>query len=370
MFLPPSLAPPPSFATTADHPKKDGHPEGRCCIGPIEDSGLAGKDLSSPPQSLRYTGAMRIVSLLPSATEILFALGFDEEILGVSHECDFPPQAATRRRVISSRIPHGLSPSEIDRIVSEYVARGESLYSVDAAALEELAPELIVTQDLCLVCAASPDDLAAVLAKSSHHPRVVSLNPRNIADVWSDILRVGEVTGRTARARSLVAGLEARLAGVAEKITARTRPRVVLLEWLNPLFIGGHWVPEMIARAGGEDVLGQVGKPSVRITHEQVISAAPEILLIAPCGYDARQARDEYLRTSFQPGWETIPAVGDGRVFALEATAYFSRPGPRLATGVEVLAKIFHPAIEVSSEAARSFLPIVPETSAARTVSV
>lgn len=306
---------------------------------------------------------MRIVSLLPSATEILFALGFDEEILGVSHECDFPPQAATRRRVIQSRIPHGLSPAEIDRIVSEYVARGESLYSVDAAALEELAPDLIVTQDLCLVCAASPHDLAAILARFSPRPQVVSLDPRNIADVWRDILHVGEVTGRAGPARALVAELEARLGNVAEKVAAaRTRPRVALLEWLHPLFIGGHWVPAMIARAGGEDVLGVVGKPSARVTHEQVIAAAPDILLVAPCGYDARQARDEYLRTSFPLGWETIPAVRDGRVFALEASGYFSRPGPRLATGVEALAKIFHAAIEVSPEADRVVLPVVSET--------
>ena len=299
-----------------------------------------------------YIRVVRIVSLLPSATEILFALGLDGEIVGVSHECDHPPRARSKRVVISSRIPDDAPPGDIDRMVREYVLRGESLYSVDAEALVELAPDLIVTQDLCHVCAASPDDLASALTRLSRPPRVLSLNPHNLADVWADIEKVGDATGRKERARALVTELEKRVAAVEAQVRGlEKRPRVALLEWLNPLYNGGHWVPEMIRLAGGEDLLGQEGKPSFPITPEQVIGAAPEVLLIAPCGYDARRARNEYLQTAFPREWSDIPAVRNGRVYALDASGYFSRSGPRLAVGLETLAKIFHPAIKVSREA-------------------
>jgi len=318
-----------------------------------------------------YIRVVRIVFLLPSATEILFALGLDGEIVGVSHECDHPPQARSRRVVIRSRISNGAPPGDIDRMVREYVSRGESLYSVDAEALVELAPDLIVTQDLCHVCAASPDDLASALTRLSRPPRVLSLNPHNLADVWADIEKVGDATGRKERARALVTELEKCVAAVEAQVRRLEKsPRVALLEWLNPLYNGGHWVPEMIRLAGGEDVLGQEGKPSFPITPEQVIGAAPEVLLIAPCGYNARQARDEYLRTSFPLGWETISAVRDSRVFALEASGYFSRPGPRLAVGLEALAKIFHPAIKVSREAESAVLSLAGAKRSAQAASL
>ncbi len=181
---------------------------------------------------------------------------------------------------------------------------------------------------------------------------MLSLNPHNLADVWADIEKVGDATGRKERARALVTELEKRVAAVEAQVRGlEKRPRVALLEWLNPLYNGGHWVPEMIRLAGGEDVLGQEGKPSFPITPEQVIGAAPEVLLIAPCGYDARRARNEYLQTAFPREWSDIPAVRNGRVYALDASGYFSRSGPRLAVGLETLAKIFHPAIKVSREA-------------------
>src|SRR5580700_7726752 len=249
---------------------------------------------------------MRIVSLLPSATEILFALGFDREVVGVSHECDFPTAARSKRVVIQSRIPHDASPAEIDRLVREFVARGESLYAVDADALEQLAPDLIITQDLCHVCAASPDDLATALT------------------------------------------------------------RVAFLEWLQPFYVGGHWVPEMIERAGGADVFGTARKPTFRVALQDIVEAAPEVMLISPCGYSAEQARNEYRGMSFPDQWNAIPAVRNHRVYALEANGYFSRPGPRLATGVEVLAKAFKPSLEVSAEAIGAILPIGPEIGAAR----
>jgi iron complex transport system substrate-binding protein len=295
---------------------------------------------------------MRIVSLLPSATEILFSLGLDAEVVGVSYDCDFPPQVSQRRVVVDSRIPPGLTSLEIDRQVREYVERGESLYTVNADALKQLAPDLVVTQDLCLVCAASPDDLAAVLANFENRPKVLSLNPRNLADVWDDISRVARETSCEDAAEKLLAEIEQRLRvlnGQLEKISRR--PRVAFLEWLDPFYVGGHWVPEMIALAGGEDVFGRVGAPSFRLELKDIVAAAPDIIVIAPCGYDAEQARNEYCAMTLASEWDTIPAVRDGRVYAFEANAYASRPGPRLVTGVEALAKIFHPEIEVADEA-------------------
>jgi iron complex transport system substrate-binding protein len=310
---------------------------------------------------------MRIVSLLPSATEILFALGIDQEIVGVSHECDFPASVRSKRVVIHSRIPHDAPPKEIDRLVRDYVSHGESLYSVDAKALEELAPDLIVTQDLCHVCAASPDDLATALTGFVRPPQVLCLNPQDLGDVWRDILWVGEQSRRGWAAEALIKQIGARL-GQIEKLLAGTsvRPRVAFLEWLQPFYVGGHWVPEMIERAGGVDVFGSARKPSFRVTLEDIVEAAPEVLLISPCGYGAEQARDEYRAMLFPDQWNVIPAVRDNRVYALAANSYFSRPGPRLVTGIEALAKVFHPTLEVSAEAEGAILPVASETSAAR----
>jgi iron complex transport system substrate-binding protein len=254
--------------------------------------------------------------------------------------------------VVDSRIPPGLTSLEIDRQVREYVERGESLYTVNADALKQLAPDLVVTQNLCLVCAASPDDLAAVLANFENRPKVLSLNPRNLADVWDDISKVARETSREDAAEKLFAEIQQRLHALKrelEKISRR--PRVAFLEWLDPFYVGGHWVPEMIALAGGEDVFGRVGAPSFRVELKDIFAAAPDIIVVAPCGYDAEQARKEYCAMTLGSEWDAIPAVRDGRVYAFEANAYASRPGPRLVTGVEALAKIFHPEIEVADEA-------------------
>jgi len=302
---------------------------------------------------------MRIVSLLPSSTEILFALGLDREIVGVSHECDFPPQARAKPVVIHSRMPHGASPAEIDRLVSEYVHRGESLYAVDAEMLEALAPDLIVTQDLCHVCAASPDDLATALARFERRPEVLCLNPQDLGDVWRDILWVGEESCCGPRAEALVKQIGARLGALEQQLPpSADRPRVAFLEWLQPIYVSGHWIPEMIHRAGGEDLFGRIRTPSFRVALQDIVEAAPEILLIAPCGYTAERARDEYRSIDFPEQWNAMPAVRNGRVYALEANSCFSRPGPRLVTGIEALAKLFHPAVEVSREAEAAILPI------------
>jgi iron complex transport system substrate-binding protein len=295
---------------------------------------------------------MRIVSLLPSATEILFALGLDKEVVGVSHECDFPMEARGRRVVIHSRLPHDASPAEIDRLVREYCSRGESLYSVDAVALAELEPDLIVTQDLCQVCAASPDDLATTLAGFEVPPEVLCLNPQDLGDVWRDILWVGEDTRRGHEAETLLAKIGTRLGELENQLQdIEHRPRVAILEWLQPFYVGGHWVPEMIEIAGGKDALGKKRTPSFRVTAEEVIDAAPEVLLIAQCGYSAQRARDEYSAMAFPEEWNAIPAVRNSRVYAMDASGYFSRPGPRLMTGIEALAKILHPEVVVSQEA-------------------
>ena len=311
---------------------------------------------------------MLIVSLLPSATEILFALGFDQEIVGVSHECDFPPQAGNKRVVIQSRIPKDAAPLEIDRLVREYVSRGESLYAVDAQALEELAPDLIITQDLCHVCAASPDDLGAALARFAERPEVLCLNPQDLGDVWRDILWVGEQTRRGRAAEALLERIGERLGSLERIIADRAeRPRVAFLEWLQPFYVGGHWVPEMIELAGGRDGLGRIHTPSFRVTLDDIVAAAPEIILISPCGYGARQARDEYLSMAHPHEWNAIPAVQSGRVYALEANSYFSRPGPRLITGIEALAKVFHPSMKVGPEAERAVVSMATATARAAT---
>ena len=314
---------------------------------------------------------MRIVSLLPSATEMLFALGLDKEIAGVSHECDFPLRARTKPVVIHSRLPHDAPAAEIDRLVREYVSRGESLYAVDVDVLEALHPDLIITQDLCHVCAASPDDLATSLARFERRPEVLCLNPQDLGDVWRDILWVGEETCRAPQAEALLEKIGSRLAALEEQLdTGADCPRVAFLEWLQPFYVGGHWVPEMIQLAGGKDVFGRARIPSFRIHLQDVVEAEPEILLIAPCGYTAQQARDEYASLDLPDQWNAIPAVRNGRVYALEASSYFSRPGPRLVTGIEILAKIVQPSVSVSPEAESAFLPITAHKQVARAASV
>ncbi len=304
---------------------------------------------------------MRFVSLLPSATEILFALGFDHEIVGVSHECDFPLRARTKTAVIHSRIPKDAAPGEIDRIVREYISRGESLDAVDSEILRELAPDLIVTQDLCHVCAASPDDLAMALSKFEQRPEVLCLNPQDLRDVWRDILWVGEETKRSTRAEQIVGMIGERIGELEIMMDAiASRPRVVLLEWLQPFYVGGHWVPETIERAGGVDVIGRADTPYFRVTEEEIVAAAPEVIIVAPCGYNNEQSREEYLSLLFSPEWESIPAVRNGRVYAMDANSYVSRPGPRLVTGMEALAKAIHPYVKVRPGAEAALLPIKP----------
>jgi iron complex transport system substrate-binding protein len=304
---------------------------------------------------------MRICSLLPSATEILYALGLGASVVGITHECDFPPEVRSKRVVVRSRLPETSDPADIDRLVREFTDRGESIYRVDADAIRELDPDLIVTQDLCHVCAASPDDLAAALAILPRTPKVLSLNPHTLADVWNDIFTVGAATGREAEAQELVHQLKTKVEDVARAVAKEsatvTPPRVLCLEWLDPPFNAGHWVPEMVALAGGEDVLGIEGKPSRSISWKEITTAEPEIILVSPCGYDLKKARNEFSRMKFPEAWSNLPAVLRGKVFFADANAHFSRPGPRLAEGVAVLAAAINP---------HAAIPHVPPSSLVR----
>jgi iron complex transport system substrate-binding protein len=299
---------------------------------------------------------MRICSLLPSATEILFALGLGDSVEGVTHECDFPPEAAKRPALIHPRVDPQARPAELDRQVTELVARGESIYAVDAELLGSLSPDLIVTQDLCHVCAASPDDLATALTRLPKKPKILALTPHSLADVWDDIRRVGEATHRRREAQSLAIALEQKVAGIeARAAGARTRPRVLCLEWLDPYYVGGHWVPEMVRKAGGEDVLGRAGEPSFRVAAEEIARTKAEVILVMPCGYNVARSVAEFDFTRLPDSWCDLPAMRERRIFAVDANSYFSRPGPRLADGVALLAHLLHPELFPKESPADSF---------------
>jgi iron complex transport system substrate-binding protein len=299
---------------------------------------------------------MQICSLLPSATEILYALGLGDSVVGVTHECDFPPEAAKKPALIRPRLDPHAQPAEIDRQVNELVARGEGIYAVDAELLALLAPDLIVTQDLCHVCAASPDDLATALSRLPKQPKVLTLTPHTLADVWDDICRVGASTATSRDAEALAVRLAARVAATnAIARNAAKRQRVLCLEWLDPFYIGGHWVPEMVAKAGGEDVLGRAGEPSFRATAEEIAQTRAENILVMPCGYNAARTVAELKSMHLPEIWSELPAMRERRIFAVDANGYFSRPGPRLAMGVEILAHIFHPNLFPSSLPAGAF---------------
>jgi len=285
---------------------------------------------------------MKICSLLPSATEILFALGLGDQVVGVSHECDFPSQAKSKPVLIKSRISQTETAATIDRKVREFLERGESLYSVDMELLREIEPDIIVTQDLCHVCAATPDDLGAALSYLQNKPKIVTLNPHSLADVCADIRMIGEATACNGQANFLIAEFQKAIANVERSVAGLDRRRVLCLEWLDPPYVAGHWVPEMVERAWGIDVLGQRGKPSFRVDWEKLMESRPEVVVIMPCGYNLAAAEAEFRSLPLPKGWEDLPAVKDGQVFAVDASGYFSRSGPRLASGLAALASAIH----------------------------
>ncbi len=287
---------------------------------------------------------MRICSFLPSATEILCAIGLEDALYGVTYECDYPPQVRRKPAVVYTRLNASADPAEIDRQVNEAVERGESLYRIDIEKLKQIQPDLIVTQDLCHVCAASSDDLRTALAVLPSSTRVISLNPHRLSDIWNNVVSVGEATGRQAEAAGLAEKLKQGVRKVQQAMSGVTqRPRVLCLEWLDPPFIAGHWVPEMVEVAGGTDVMGRVGEPGFRANWSEILKAAPEVVVVMPCGYDLQRTAEELRSCRFPVGWNQVPAVRSGRLIAVNASSYFSRPGPRVATGVEILARVIHP---------------------------
>jgi iron complex transport system substrate-binding protein len=281
---------------------------------------------------------VRIASLVPSATEMLFALGLGDQVVAVTHECDYPPAAASKPHLTRSLIAEGLSAGEIDAEVRRLTGEGRHLYELDEPALAELDVELIVTQAVCEVCAVSYDDVVAVAARLPSRPWVISLDPSNLEEVIADVTRLGEAAAVAERASELRAELEERLDGVREAVAGARRPKVLALEWLDPPFVGGHWIPEMIEFAGGQDVLGVPGQKSRTAEWDEIAVSGAEVIVGMPCGWDARQARSEV-----EGRGDRIAQVGAREVWAVDAAASFSRPGPRLVEGTELVAHLLHP---------------------------
>jgi iron complex transport system substrate-binding protein len=292
---------------------------------------------------------MRIVSLLPSATEIVCAIGLGDELVGVTHECDYPPEAVGKP--IITRSVQDLSASssrDIHRLVSAAVHGGSSLYALDEAALEAARPDLIITQELCRVCAVSYREVNEVARSIDAEITVVSLEPTSIEGIFNTITTVGAMTEAEDAAVDLVESLRERLGAVEAHVQARRdagrhAPRVVGLEWLDPPFAVGHWVPEQIRRAGGWDLLGADGEPSTQTTWDAIADVDPEMLLLMPCGYHLADTVAEWSRVSRPAGYAELAAVNRDQIFALDGSAYFSRPGPRVIDGIELLAEIFDP---------------------------
>src|SRR4051812_21933519 len=299
----------------------------------------------------------RIVSLLPSATEIVCALGLEESLVGVTHECDFPPTVIGKPVLTASRISHQtMSSSEIDHAVRSQLDGHGSIYELDERLLAELRPDLIITQELCEVCAVSYKTVLNAAARLLEaDARVVSLEPNTIQDIFANIRTVGELTEREAEADALVSELKVRLDSLAVLLTqVETRPRTLVLEWLEPPFAPGHWVPEQVAFAGGDPSFGALGEKSRTTTAEEITAYAPEVVVLAPCGYYKDEVLGALERARLPCGWNELPAVRAGSVWAVDATSYFSRPGPRVVEGAEILLRVIHPEIFGEPDAAQA----------------
>jgi iron complex transport system substrate-binding protein len=281
---------------------------------------------------------MRIVSLVPHATELLFALGLGDQVIAVTHECDYPLTASRLPRVTRDVLPGGLSAAEIDAAVRERTQNGQAIYELDEQALRELEPQLIVTQALCPVCAVSYEDVAKLAGTLPSKPRVIALDPKTLGETLGDVRTLAQATGRRERAIELTSEITDRIDRVKLAVRAAPRPRVAAIEWLDPVYVAGHWTPQMIDLAGGEDILGLPGEHSRVISWEELALGKPEVVVVMPCGYDAARAHEEALAHTGE-----LAMLGARRVVAVNASAYFSRPGPRLIDGLELLAHIFHP---------------------------
>jgi iron complex transport system substrate-binding protein len=289
--------------------------------------------------------AQRIVSFLPSATEMVCALGLGDQLVGITHECDYPPEVRGKPIVVRNALPvESMSQREIDEAVTERMRDGLSLYQVDENLLEELAPDMILTQNLCQVCAPSGNEVSQLLKSLSKQPRILWLTPKSLAEIADNVREIGRATGCFEEAEELIAKGRARL----EKMAAITRglssrPRVFCMEWLDPVYCSGHWMPEMVRIAGGVDELSRKGTDSVRIPWDDVLKWAPEVLIITPCGFNLDKVIEQAPQLRDYPGWTGLPAVRNGRVYAVDANSYFARPGPRVVDGTELLAHLIHP---------------------------
>lgn len=281
---------------------------------------------------------VRIVSLVPHATELLFALGLGDDVVAVTHECDHPPAALELPHVTRDELPPGLTAGEIDAAVRERTQAGESIYGLDEELLRELEPDLIVTQELCPVCAVSFEEVQAVAETLPDCPRVIALDPHTFGETMGDVRTIAQATGAKAAALDLIARQRARVDAVRLAVRHETPVPVAAVEWLDPVFAAGHWTPQLVELAGGIDVLGHPGEPSVQTTWAAVAAAAPEVVVCMPCGYDAGRALEEAELHAAD-----LAATGARRVVAIDASATFSRPGPRLVDGLETLAHILHP---------------------------
>lgn len=293
------------------------------------------------------TDAPRIVSLLPSATEIVCRLGLQDALVGVTHECDHPPGVAGKPRLTASRIAHRtMSSAEIDHAVRSQLDGHGSIYDLDETRLRALAPDLILTQELCEVCAVSYRTVEQAARRLDTDTAVVSLEPNTISDILANIRTVGQLTGRSAAAEQVVGELRDRLDALHRRGAALgRRPRTLVLEWLEPPFAPGHWVPEQVGHAGGDASFGQPGGTSRTTSAAEITAYAPEVVVLAPCGFDIADTVRQLPAARLPDGWAQLPAVRDGRVWAVDATSYFSRPGPRVVDGAEILAAILHPEV-------------------------
>jgi iron complex transport system substrate-binding protein len=285
-----------------------------------------------------HTLAMRIVSLLPSATEIVYALGLEEDLVGVTHECDWPAAARLKPIVSVSALPAASTPAEVDRLVSASLGDGEPIYRLDEVAMRDLQPDLVLSQDLCAVCAVPSGKVNEALELLGCQAQVLSMDPSSLSEVLGCVIELGRVTGKESVAREFVDRLAGRLTHVEQAVEGLQRPRTFALEWSDPPFNGGHWVPEMIETAGGEPVLANRGTDSVRVTWKQIEEASPDVVVFMPCGYGLDQAADEAEGLLNRTELRSADAI-----YAVDANAYFSRPGPRLVEGVEALAATLHP---------------------------
>lgn len=281
---------------------------------------------------------MRIASLVPSATEMLFALGLGDSVVAVTHECDFPAQARALPHLTRTVLGEGLNAREIDTAVKTTVGEGRALYELDEERLAELAPDLIVTQAICDVCAVSYEDVLEVAARLPSRPRVLQQDPSTLGEMLEDVIRLGEATGLASEAHLVRSELEGRLASVRAAVSGARAPRVIALEWLDPPFVGGHWMPEMISIAGGEDVAGPPGLKSPEVAWGALSGLNPDIVIAMPCGWYVSESHEQAIEH-----WDWIAKLGARRVYAVDAASTFSRPGPRLVDGVELLGHILHP---------------------------